>query len=271
MKDSPTPTGSVCKTKTDHQNISLLTKLWQAFLTTVGSEPFFRIFSPWVKYLAALATICLGIGSVWGLVFAPPDYLQGNSYRIIFIHVPTASLAMSIYFAMSVLGVIFLVWKIKTANVVAQAIAPIGFIACLLSLLTGAIWAKPTWGTYWVWDARLTSMLILAFLYAGVMALFAAFEQSASRGKAAAILSVVGAVNLPIIKYSVEWWNTLHQGATFTLSAAPKMPATMWLPLLLMILGSYFLVAALAIYRTNTLLLLKEANKPWAKRIVEQQ
>ncbi len=248
--------------------VGILSRLWQAFLTTVGSEPFFRLFSPWVKYLAMMAGVLLTVGAIWGLVFAPPDYLQGNSYRIIFIHVPTANLAMSIYFAMSVLGVIFLVWKVKTANVVAQAIAPIGFIACVLSLLTGSIWAKPTWGTYWVWDARLTSMLILAFLYAGVMALFSAFEHSQSRGKAAAILSIVGAVNLPIIKYSVEWWNTLHQGATFTVTNAPKMPASMWVPLLIMMLGAYFLVAALAIYRTNSLLLARDETKAWVKHIV---
>ncbi|MDO4426975.1 MAG: heme ABC transporter permease CcmC [Moraxella sp.] len=250
---------------------SFFSRLWQAFLTTVGSEPFFRIFSPWVKWLSLVAAVLLAVGSVWGLVFAPPDYLQGNSYRIIFIHVPTASLAMSIYFAMSVLGVIFLVWKVKTANVVAQAIAPIGFLACVLSLITGSVWAKPTWGTYWVWDARLTSMLILAFLYAGVMALFAAFEHSQSRGRAAAILSIVGAVNLPIIKYSVEWWNTLHQGATFTVTNAPKMPASMWLPLLLMILGGYFFVAALAIYRTNSLLLSRDEGKAWAVKVANNQ
>ncbi|MDO5652042.1 MAG: heme ABC transporter permease [Moraxella sp.] len=246
-------------------------RLWQGFLITVGGQQFFRIFSPWVKWLAGIAFILLSVGSVWGLGFAPPDYLQGNSYRIIFIHVPTASLAMSIYFAMSVLGVIFLVWKIKTANMVAQAIAPIGFIACVLSLLTGSIWAKPTWGTYWVWDARLTSMLILAFLYAGVMALFAAFANSNNRGKPAAILSIVGAVNLPIIKYSVEWWNTLHQGATFTVTKAPKMPPDMWIPLLLMIVGSYCLVAALAIYRTNTLILSREQGKTWVQTMLAKK
>ncbi len=185
---------------------SLWQRIWQGFLTTVGTKQFFRIFAPWVKWLAILAGVCLLLGSVWGLAFAPPDYLQGNSYRIIFIHVPAASLAISIYFALAVLGVIYLVWKIKTASLVAQALAPMGFLLCVISLLTGSIWAKPTWGTYWVWDARLTSMLILAFLYAGVMALFAAFEHTANRGKAAAILSIVGAVNLPIIKYSVEWF-----------------------------------------------------------------
>lgn len=251
--------------------VGLLSRLWQAFLTTVGTERFFKLFAPWVKWLSLIAFVLISVGLVWGLVFAPPDYLQGNSYRIIFVHVPAASLAMSIYFAMAVLGVIFLVWKIKTANLVAQAIAPIGFVFCVLSLLTGAIWAKPTWGTYWVWDARLTSMLILAFLYAGVMALFSAFEHSQNRGKAAAILSVVGAINLPIIKYSVEWWNTLHQGATFTVTNAPKMSASMWVPLLIMMLGMYFLVAALAIYRTNSLILIRDHNKAWVGKWLAQQ
>ncbi len=240
-----------------------LAKLWQGFLKTVGTREFYRIFAPWVKWLGGLSSILLLVGSIWGLAFAPPDYLQGNSYRIIFIHVPTASLAMSIYLAMAILGVIYLVWKIKTANLVAQALAPIGFVLCVLSLLTGSIWAKPTWGTYWVWDARLTSMLILAFLYAGVMAMFIAFEHTANRGKAAAILSIVGAVNLPIIKYSVNWWNTLHQGSTFSVTERPKMPPDMYLPLIIMILGMYALVATLAIYRTNTLILQRENGKQW--------
>ncbi|WP_410473068.1 heme ABC transporter permease [Faucicola mancuniensis] len=238
-------------------------RLWQGFLKTVGTKEFYRIFSPWVKYLSTIALLLMGVGVVWGLGFAPADYLQKDSYRIIFIHVPTAGLAMSIYLGLAILGVIFLVWKVKTANLVAQAIAPIGFLLCVLSLVTGSIWARPTWGTYWVWDARLTSMLILAFLYAGVMALFAAFEHTASRGKAAAILSIVGAVNLPIIKYSVNWWNTLHQGATFTVTERPKMPAEMWIPLLITMIGFYFLVASLAIYRTNTLILKRESNKQW--------
>ncbi|UNU74000.1 heme ABC transporter permease CcmC [Moraxella nasovis] len=254
--------------KTIKAGDKLSSRLWQGFLTTVGTERFFHIFSPWVKWLSLIAAILLGVGTIWGLGFAPPDYLQGNSYRIIFIHVPTASLAMSIYFALAILGVIFLVWKIKTASLVAQAIAPMGFIFCVLSLLTGSIWAKPTWGTYWVWDARLTSMLILAFLYAGVMALFSAFAHSPNRGKAAAILSVVGAVNLPIIKYSVEWWNTLHQGATFTVTNTPKMSATMWVPLLIVMLGMYFLAAALAIYRTNSLALAYDHNKSWVQRLI---
>lgn len=250
---------------------NLFARAWQVFLQLVGAEPFYKTFAPWVKWLAIIAAVLLSVGAVWGLGFAPPDYLQGDSYRIIFIHVPAASLAMSIYLAMAILSGIFLVWKIKTASIVAQMAAPVGFVACVLSLVTGAIWGKPTWGTYWVWDARLTSMLILAFLYAGIMALFAAFAHSPSRGRAAAILSIVGVVNLPIIKYSVEWWNTLHQGATFTVSSAPKMAPAMWVPLLLMIVGAYCLATALVIYRTNTELLLRNAEKGWVRRLMAKQ
>lgn len=246
---------------------SVWQRLWQGFLTTVGAERFFYIFSPWVKWLGAIGALLLGIGLFWGLAFAPVDYLQGNSYRIIFIHVPTASLAMSVYLAMAVLGAIFLVWKIKVAALVLRAVAPIGFVACVLSLLTGSIWAKPTWGKFWVWDARLTSMLLLAFLYIGVIALSSAPK---AKMREAAILSLVGAVNLPIIKYSVEWWNTLHQGATFTLTSAPKMPPSMWLPLLISLLGAYCVAAALAIYRTNTLILTQDAQKTWVRRHLQK-
>ena len=250
---------------------SIWQRLWLWFLQTVGPRHFYFTFTPWVSWLTAIALGLLLVGSVWGLVFAPPDYLQGNSYRIIYIHVPAANLAMSIYLALAILGVIRLVWQIKMAEIVARAAAPVGFVVCVLSLLTGAIWGKPTWGTYWVWDGRLTSMLILAFLYAGVMALYQAFEHSPNQGKAAAILAVVGVVNLPIIKYSVDWWNTLHQGATFTVTEAPKMAASMWLPLLIMIVGFYVMAAALVLYRTCTLILQRERQSRWVQELVRQK
>ncbi len=244
-------------------------RLWRWFLTTVGPRHFFESFSGWVRPLGWLAALLLLVGAVWGLVFAPADYLQGNSYRIIFIHVPAASLALSIYAALALLGLITLVWKIKTAELVARAAAPIGLLLCVLSLLTGAIWGKPTWGTYWVWDGRLTSMLILAFLYVGVVALQQAFVHSSEPGKPAAILALVGAVNLPVIKYSVVWWNTLHQGSTFAITAAPKMPPAMYLPLLMMLLGFYVLVAAWVIHRTCTLILKRERNSRWVQGLLE--
>ncbi len=253
-------------TSVKHQNA--LSRLWNGFLQTVGMQPFYETFNSWVKWLAMVAAILFMIGSVWGLAFAPPDYLQGNSYRIIFVHVPSASLAMSIYLALAVLGVISLVWKIKTASVVAQAAAPVGLGLCMVALVTGAIWGKPTWGAYWVWDGRLTSMLVLAFLYVGVVALFQAYENTANQGKAAAILSIVGAVNLPIIKYSVVWWNTLHQGSTFSLTSAPKMPPSMYMPLVVMFFAFCFLVAALIIYRSCTLILIRERHKNWVKALI---
>jgi heme exporter protein C len=249
-------------------NQGVLSRLWNGFLQTVGMQPFYQTFNPWVKCLSAIATILLVAGSVWGLGFAPPDYLQGNSYRIIFIHVPSASLAMSIYLALAVLGVVGLIWKIKTASIVAQAAAPVGLVLCLVALVTGAIWGKPTWGAYWVWDGRLTSMLVLAFLYVGVVALFHAYDNTVNQGKAAAILSIVGAVNLPIIKYSVVWWNTLHQGSTFSLTAAPKMPSSMYLPLIIMFFGFCFFAAALILYRSCTLILIRERHKSWVKALI---
>ncbi|MDE2422055.1 MAG: heme ABC transporter permease CcmC [Gammaproteobacteria bacterium] len=246
----------------------ILLRLWNGFLQTVGMQPFYETFNPWVKWLAIVAAILWLIGSIWGLAFAPPDYLQGNSYRIIFIHVPSASLALSIYLALAVLGVISLVWKIKTASIVAQAAAPVGLVLCIVALVTGAIWGKPTWGAYWVWDGRLTSMLVLAFLYVGVVALFHAYENTANQGKAAAILSIIGAVNLPIIKYSVVWWNTLHQGSTFSLTSAPKMPPSMYMPLVIMFFAFCFMVAALVLYRSCTLILIRERNKSWVKALI---
>ncbi|HCB40693.1 MAG TPA: heme ABC transporter permease, partial [Gammaproteobacteria bacterium] len=163
---------------------------------------------PW---LVALSVLLLIPGLIYGLGFAPPEKYQGNSYRVIYIHVPAASIAMAGYVMMAVAGVIVLVWRMKMAEMVAKSVAPIGASFAFICLVTGSIWGKPTWGTWWVWDARLTSMLILLFLYLGVMALNAAIENAQSAARATAVLSIVGAVNLPIIKYSVEWWNTLHQ------------------------------------------------------------
>jgi heme exporter protein C len=246
-------------------------RLWNGFLRTVGLQQFYQTFNPWAKWLFVVAAFLAVIGSVWGLGFAPPDYLQGNSYRIIFIHVPSASLAIFIYLLLAVLGAIRLIWKIKIASIVAQAAAPVGLLLCLIALVTGAIWGKPTWGTYWVWDGRLTSMLVLAFLYVGVVALFHAYQHTANQGKAAAILSIVGAVNLPIIKYSVVWWNTLHQGATFSLTAAPKMPPTMYWPLIIMFFSFSFFVAAMIIYRSCTLILIRARQQNWVQKLIKQR
>lgn len=231
---------------------------------------FYDITSKLLPWFAIVALLLMVIGSIWGLAFAPADYQQGNSFRIIYIHVPTAILAQSCYMLMAVAGAIGLIWKIKVAHVIAKSCAPIGASMAVLALVTGAIWGKPTWGAWWVWDARLTSMLVLFFLYIGVIALTSAFEYVASGDKAAAILALVGIVNIPIIKYSVEWWNTLHQGATFTVTEKPAMPPEMWIPLLIMIIGFYCFFAVMLMSRARTEVLRRENKTDWVKSLVER-
>ncbi|MGY8870829.1 MAG: heme ABC transporter permease [Pseudomonadales bacterium] len=214
------------------------------------------------------AILLLIAGVVWALAFAPPDYQQGNSFRIMYLHVPSAILAQSCYMLMAVAGAVGLIWKIKVADMVAYACAPIGASIAVMALATGAIWGKPTWGSWWVWDARLTSMLILLFLYMGVMALYAAMENESMAAKAASVLSLVGLVNIPIIKYSVEWWNTLHQPATFTLTEKPSMPVEMWLPLLVMVVGFYCFFSVSLMLRLRNEIIRRERRSGWVRELI---
>jgi len=246
-----------------------LRDLWAAFERTVSPRYFYELSGRWLPWFAWPAGALLAVGLVWGLAFAPPDYQQGNSYRIIFIHVPSASLAMTGYLLLAACALISLVWRVKTAEMVARAAAPVGALFCFFALATGSLWGKPTWGTYWVWDARLTSMLLLLFLYMGVIALQNAYEDAAQGAKAAAILALVGVVNLPVIKYSVQWWNTLHQGSTFRITERPTMPPEMYLPLLVMLLGFYCLFAALVIARSRHQILRRERRSQWVRAIIE--
>lgn len=211
----------------------------------------------------AASAILLAVGLAWGLVFAPPDYQQGDSFRIIYIHVPAALLAQSIYVMLAVAGITGLVWKLKLADVALRQAAPVGAWMTVIALITGAVWGKPTWGAYWVWDARLTSMLILLFLYLGVIALGQAITNRDSAARGVAVLAVVGVVNIPIIKYSVEWWNTLHQPASFSLAHKPAMPAQMWLPLLLAVLGFYCFFGAVLFARMRLEVLRRESGSRW--------
>ncbi len=188
---------------------------------------------PWV--LGATAALA-PIGLWWALVVAPADYQQGDAYRIIFVHVPAAWMALFTYLVLAVAAAVGLIWRHPLAEVAARAAAPIGACFTAIALLTGSIWGKPMWGTWWEWDARLTSVLILFFLYLGYIALHDAFDDVARGARAAAILAIVGVVNLPIIKFSVDWWNTLHQPATVMRLDGPRIdPAMLW-PLLLMAL-----------------------------------
>jgi heme exporter protein C len=232
---------------------------------------FYEISAVWLPWFAIPAALFLIVGAAWGLAFAPADYQQGNSFRIIYIHVPTAILAQSAYAMMAISGAIFLIWRMKMAAWVAAAIAPIGASFCFIALITGAIWGKPTWGTWWVWDARLTSMLLLLFLYFGVMALQKAMDTEENSAKAGAILSLVGLVNIPIIKYSVEWWNTLHQPATLKLTEESTMAMEMLIPLLIMIVGFYLLFATLIFMRTRNSVLWHERKKNWVKNLIQAQ
>jgi heme exporter protein C len=198
------------------------------FLSLVGAV---------VPWLAALAVGLLGVGLYLAFFVAPPDYQQGETVRIMFVHVPAAWLAMFGYMLIAVAALGTLIWRHPLADVAAKAAAPIGATFCFIALVTGSLWGKPMWGTYWVWDARLTSMLVLFLLYLGLIALWQAIEEPGRAGRAAAILALVGAVNIPIIKFSVDWWNTLHQPASIVRLGGPSIDPSMLWPLLVMAVG----------------------------------
>lgn len=242
--------------------------MWRWLHPYAKPEATYRLVDKLLPWFAALTAVSLLVGMVWGLAFAPSDYQQGDSYRIIYIHVPSAIFSMGAYFGMAVMGGIALVWQIKTAEWSIPAIAPVGAAMTAIALFTGAIWGKPMWGTWWVWDARLTSELILLFLYVGVMALYYAFDDQRTGAKAAAILAIVGVVNLPIIHYSVEWWNTLHQGATITKFERPSIATSMLWPLLISLLGFMLLTISLVMMRFKNELLRHELHRPWAQHVL---
>jgi heme exporter protein C len=244
-------------------------KLPRWFYQLASPKWFYEISEKILPGLTLITVLLLTTGLIWGLVFAPEDYQQGNSFRIIYIHVPAAILAQSCYMFMAIAGAIGLIWRIKMAHVMAKCAAPIGASIAIIALATGAIWGKPTWGAWWVWDARLTTMLILFFLYIGIIALSSAFDNIQSSDKASAVLALVGLVNIPIIKYSVEWWNTLHQPATFKLTEKPAMPSEMWIPLLIMVIGFYCFFTTILIARARTETLQREKRTDWVKTIIQ--
>ena len=244
--------------------------MW-TFIHKWGSPKWFYSMSgklqPWC-WTASL--LLIAIGTLWGLAFAPADYQQGNSFRIIYVHVPAAFLAQSIFVSMAAAALIFMVWKIKIADMAATVMAPFGAVMTFIALFSGAVWGVPTWGTWWMWDARLTSMLILLFLFLGVIALRGAFTSRDSGSRAASVLAMVGVINIPIIKYSVDWWFTLHQPATFTVTSSPSMPTEMWLPLLIMVLGFYSFFIAMTLMRTRSEILRREVNKRWVMDLIKE-
>jgi heme exporter protein C len=233
-----------------------------------GSPPhFYRIAGKWIPWLTGIFLALLVTGLYGGLVLAPPDYQQGDSYRIIFVHVPAAWMSLFIYVVMAVCGAVIIVWRMKLAEVVLISSAPIGASFTFLALVTGSLWGKPMWGTYWVWDARLTSELILLFLYLGVIGLHNAIDDKRTASRAVAILALVGVVNIPIIHYSVEWWHSLHQGPTVTKFDKPSIHWSMLLPLLLMALSFQFYYGLALFHRCRAEILRRERNNKWIEEL----
>jgi heme exporter protein C len=228
-------------------------------------QTFYPMAGRMVPWFAAAAVLLGALGLVIGFGMAPTDFQQGEVYRVIFIHVPAAWMAMFIYVVMAGYGLLTIVWRTRLSGMMSRALAPTGALMAAIALWTGAVWGKPTWGAYWVWDARLTSTLILLFLYLGYMALVAAIEDPQRGDRAGALLLLVGVVNVPIIYFSVRWWNTLHQGASVSLTAAPKMAATMLTGMLVMTFAFWAYSIAAALHRVRSIIIERERHTRWVR------
>ena len=232
-------------------------------------QRFYALSGTLIPYCVAIAVIATLVGLTIGLLIAPSDHQQGESYRIIFIHVPAAWMSMIIYLAVAFWAAIGLIFNARLASMFALALAPTGALMTFIALWTGSLWGKPTWGTYWVWDARLTSELILLFLYLGFLSLHASIEDTRKADRSAAVLAIVGVVNIPIIYFSVKWWNTLHQGASVSLTKAPTMATQMLTGMLIMTVAFWAYSFALSFYRCRTLILERERHTAWAQEAVK--
>ena len=245
--------------------------MWK-FTHKLGSPPhFYRISTTLTPYFGWAALILIPLGAYGGLFIAPADYQQLDGFRIIYFHVPAASLSMMAYVTMAVSAGVGLIWRIKLAHAVAVACAPIGASFTFLALASGSIWAKPMWGTWWVWDARLTSELVLLFLYFGYMAVRAAVDDETRADRASGLLAVIGVINVPIIKYSVEWWNTLHQPATISKLGKPSMDPDMLIWLLVMLAGYICFFAVIVLLRTRAEVIRRSRSQKWLKDVIGSQ
>lgn len=236
---------------------------WFRFAAPQRFHALAGILIPWFATAAAVFGL---VGLAAGFLYAPTDAQQGDAYRIIFVHVPAAWMSMIIYLAMAFWAAVSLIFNARLAAVLARALAPTGALMTFLALWTGALWGKPTWGTWWVWDARLTSELLLLFLYAGFMALHAAIDDPRRADRAAALLALVGVVNVPIIYFSVVWWNTLHQGASVSLTQAPSMAITMLTAMLIMTLAFWCYCIAVVLARARLLVVQRDRHAVWTRR-----
>jgi heme exporter protein C len=222
--------------------------------------------APWFAWSAAALA---AIGVYLGLFVAPTDFQQGDAYRIIFIHVPAAWMSMFLYVVMAFWSALALGFNTRLSAMMAQAIAPTGALMTAIALFTGSLWGRPTWGTYWAWDARMTSELILLFLYLGIIALRNAIEEPRRADRACAVLALTGVINVPIIYYSVKWWNTLHQGSSVSLTAAPTMAAIMLTGMLIMSFAAWFYAIAVVLVRARAIMLERERGAAWVSDLQE--
>ena len=232
-------------------------------------QQFYPLAGKLLPWLWALAVLLAVAGLAVGLLIAPTDFQQGDAYRIIFIHVPAAWMSMLIYVVMAFWAGLGLVLNTRLSSMLATALAPTGALMTFIALWTGALWGKPTWGTWWVWDARLTSELLLLFLYLGFMALQAAADDPRRADRAGAIVALVGVVNVPIIYFSVKWWNTLHQGSTINMTKAPSMASIMLVGMLLMVFAFWAYSIAAALQRVRAIILEREKDADWVTRLKE--
>jgi heme exporter protein C len=230
---------------------------------------FYPLAGRMVPWFYAAAAVFAAAGLYVGLIAAPTDFQQGEAYRIIYLHVPAAWMSMFLYLLMAGYGILFLSLNTRLSAMMMAALAPTGAMFTFVALWSGALWGRPTWGAYWVWDARLTSELILLFLYLGFMALRAAIEDPRRADRAAALLAIVGAVNVPIIYFSVQWWNTLHQGASVSLTASPKMAQIMLTGMLLMSLAAWMYAIGAVLTRVRAIIVEREAGAEWLNRYLD--
>lgn len=233
-------------------------------------QTFFPLAGKMIPWFAIAAVIFTIVGFYLGFLVAPTDHQQGESYRIIFIHVPAAWMSMFIYIVMAFWSGVGLVMNTRLSSMMATALAPTGAMFTFLALWTGALWGKPTWGAWWVWDARLTSELILLFLYIGFMALQASIDDPRRADKAGAVLALVGVVNIPIIYFSVKWWNTLHQGSSVSMTKAPSMAMIMFAGMIVLALASWMYTLAVVMMRVRCIILEREKHTDWVKEYVEK-
>ena len=239
---------------------------WTRF---AAPQNFYRVAGRLIPWFGTLAALLAAVGLWLSFMVAPTDAQQGQGYRIIFVHVPASWMSMFIYVVMAAWSALGLMFNTRSSAMMASALAPTGALFTFLSLLTGALWGKPMWGAWWVWDARLTSELILLFLYLGFMALQASIDEPRRADRAGAVLALVGVVNVPIIYFSVKWWNTLHQGASVSMTRSPSMAATMLWGMLIMALACWMYTIAVALMRVRNLILEREQHADWVKHAVE--